>query len=67
MTYREMNEREPVKEKFTWDDLEDPETFNPCKYCHAEEWWPCCDDGATCAACNHCSFNIREYCLTHNV
>lgn len=59
--------REPVKTKFTWDDLDDSETFEPCKYCRAEEWWPACDDGATSSACNHCAYNIITYCRTHFV
>ena len=58
---------EPVKVKFTWDDCDDKETFEPCKYCRAEEWWSACDDGATSAACNHCAYNIITYCLDHNV
>lgn len=51
--------REPIKTKFTWDDFEDPELVNPCDHCGAlDGWWPTCDDGATCSACNHCAFNI---------
>ncbi len=59
--------REPIKVKFTWDDCDDNKTFEPCKYCHAVEWWPVCDDGATSTACNHCAYNIITYCLNHNV
>ena len=59
--------REPVKIKFTWDDLDDDETFEPCQYCRADEWYPTCDDGATSAACNHCAYNIITYCRTHFV
>ena len=58
---------EPIKTKFTWDDLEDPELVNPCEHCGALEWWPTCDDGATSSACNHCWFNILLYCLNHNM
>ena len=58
---------EPIKTQFTWDDLNDLEVFSPCQYCHAEEWWPTCDDGATHSGCNHCAFNIIDYCRNHNV
>lgn len=52
---------EPIKTRFTSADLADPELFNPCQYCHAKEWWPTCDDGATCSACNHCKFAVLDY------
>ena len=49
---------EPIKTKFGWDDFKDPKLVCPCDHCGAIEWWPCCDDGATSSACNHCAFNI---------
>lgn len=58
---------EPIKTKFEWDDLNDPELVWPCDHCGALEWWPVCDDGATSSACNHCAFNIIDYCRNHNV
>ena len=54
-----------VKRKFSWDDLEN--SFNPCDYCRAIEVFPVCEDGATSSACNHCAFNIIDYCRNHNV
>ena len=59
--------REKIKESFDWDDRNDKETFCPCKYCEAVDKYPVCDDGATTSACNHCDYNIIQYCLTHNV
>ena len=50
--------REPIKTKFTWGDLNNPELVNPCDHCGALEWWDVCDDGATSSACNHYAFNI---------
>ena len=58
---------EEIKTEFKWDDLEDKDTFVPCKYCGAIEWYPPCTDGATTSACNHCAFNIIDYCRTHDV
>lgn len=58
---------EKVKNKFTWDDLDDTKTFIPCQYCGALAGYPVCEDGATSSACNHCAYNIVEYCRTHNV
>lgn len=57
---------EEIKVKFSWDDLEDKETFSPCKYCNALENFPVCADGATSSACNHCAYNIIDYCRNHN-
>lgn len=54
-----------IKRKFSWDDLEN--SFNPCDYCGAIEIFPVCEDGATSSACNHCAFNIIDYCRNHNV
>ncbi|MDV3429533.1 MAG: hypothetical protein LIR50_21335 [Bacillota bacterium] len=54
---------ESVKMKFEWDDLKDPELVCPCDHCGAIELWPCCDDGATTSACNHCEFNIISYMM----
>jgi hypothetical protein len=59
--------RESVKDKFTWDDLEDKKTFIPCDYCEAIKIFPACNDGATSSACNHCAFNIIDYCRNHDV
>lgn len=58
---------EKIKNTFDWDDLEKEDTFIPCKYCKAIEIYPVCEDGATSSACNHCAFNIIDYCRTHNV
>lgn len=58
--------RENIKIKFNWDDREDRDTFMPCEYCKAQEIFPCCNDGATSSACNHCDYNIITYCLSHN-
>ena len=59
--------KEKIKTKFTWDDLEKEDTFCPCKYCKALDIYPTCEDSATSSACNHCAFNIIDYCRTHNV
>ena len=58
---------EHIKTEFTWDDLDNPETFIPCEHCGAIEKYPVCNDGATSSACNHCAFNIIDYCRNHNV
>ena len=50
--------REPVKEKFTWNDMFSKNVINPCDYCGAINEFPLCDDGATSSACNHCIYNI---------
>ena len=36
---------EPIKTKFEWDDLEDPNLVWPCDYCEATDLWSTCDDG----------------------
>ena len=59
--------KEPVKTKFNWDDLEDPDVICPCDNCGWLEEYPTCDDGATSSACNHCMFNIINYCRSHDV
>lgn len=59
--------KESVKTKFTWDDLEDPEIIIPCNRCGYLDIYPCCSDGATSSACNHCMFNIIDYCRSHDV
>ena len=59
--------KEPVKIKFNWDDLEDPEVIFLCENCGWLEKYPTCDDGVTCSACNHCMFNIIDYCRSHDV
>ena len=61
-----MDEREPIKTKFEWDDLNDPELVWPCDYCGALDNWPVCDDGATSSACNHCWVSVVQYCLNHD-
>ena len=58
---------EPIKTKFEWDNLADPNLVWPCDHCGATEWWPVCDDGATSSACNHCAFAIMNYARTHNM
>ena len=58
---------EPIKTKFEKNDFLDPELICPCDHCEALDWWPPCDDGATSSACNHCSFAIMSYLLTHNI
>lgn len=58
---------EPIKTKFEWNDLADPDLVWPCDHCGALDLWPVCDDGATSSACNHCAFNIIDYCRNHNV
>jgi len=62
-----MDEREPIKTKFEWDDLADPDLVWPCDHCGALDWWPVCNDGATSSACNHCAFAIMNYARTHNM
>lgn len=57
---------EPIKTKFDWSDLEAPTTFIPCDYYQAIDVYPSCDDGATSSACNHCAFNIIDYCRSHD-
>ena len=60
--------KEKVKTHFTWDDLEKSDTFSPCKYCGALDSFPSCEESEfLSSACNHCAFNIVEYCRTHNV
>lgn len=58
---------EEIKTVFTPDDLNDPDLINPCDYCSAIELWPRCKDGATTSACNHCRFNIVDYCWNNNI
>ena len=50
--------REPIKTEFEWNDFNDTNLIYPCDYCEAIGRYPCCDDGATSSACNHCAFNI---------
>ena len=58
---------ESIKTKFEWSDLADPELVWPCDHCGAMEWWPCCDDGATSSACNHCAFNIFSSIMKNTI
>lgn len=58
--------KEIIKNKFSWDDRKNKDTFIPCDYCEALNIFPTCNDNATSSACNHCDYNIISYCLTHN-
>lgn len=58
-------DREKVKTDFNWDDRE--KSFTPCEYCQAVNDFPCCNDGVTTSACNHCDYNIVVHCLEKNV